>query len=134
MGGVSNWLRPVLANASVFNNDKIGLYSSMDDFAGLPYNYKAGTSAGIAKIILSIPINPIISQQNFNQNFFKYLTIRSYVNLGTAWFGQNPFSITNPENKDIYEPEVLLLLIMWPKTLWYGVGGQELILFYLVMK
>lgn len=134
MGGVSNWLRPVLANASVFNNDKIGLYSSMDDFAGLPYNYKAGTSAGIAKIILSIPINPIISQQNFNQNFFKYLTIRSYVNLGTAWFGQNPFSITNPENKDIYESGSITITNYVAKNPLVWSWGQEPILFYLVMK
>lgn len=131
MGGVSNWLRPVLANASVFNTDKIGLYSSMDDFAGLPYNYKAGTSVGIAKMILSIPINPIISQQNFNQNFFKYLTIRSYVNLGTAWFGQNPFSITNPENKDIYETGSITITNYVAKNplVWSWGAGANSVLF-----
>jgi len=103
MGGLTNWLRPEFGSASVFNAQNIIMYSAITDFAGLPFNYKAGTSAGVCKIVLKVPINPLISQQNFNQNVLKYLSIRASSNLGTAWFGKNPFSISNPENKEIIE-------------------------------
>ncbi len=131
LGGVSNWLRPVIARAAVYYTDKIEMYSSMNDFAGLPYNYKAGSSAGIAKIILSMPVNPVLSQQNFNQIFFKFLTLRSFVNAGTAWFGRNPFSIENPDNKEIIETGSMTIINYVAKNpiVWSLGAGANSILF-----
>lgn len=103
LGGSSNWLRPVFGDAPIYSPERVIMYSATTDFEGLPYNYTAGTSITMAKVKLAIPINPILSQQNFNQNLFKFLTVRCYANLGTAWFGKNPFSITNPNNQDIIE-------------------------------
>lgn len=131
MGGVSNWLRPVYANANVYNADKIGLYSITNDFAGLPYNYMAGTSTGMAKMILSMPLNPIISQQNFNQNFFKFLILRTFVNTGAAWFGRNPFSIKNPENKETIETGSMTITNYVAKNpmVWSWGAGANSVLF-----
>ncbi|MFM9945072.1 MAG: hypothetical protein ACKVQB_07530, partial [Bacteroidia bacterium] len=133
MGGVSNWLRPIFANASVYNTENIGMYSTMNDFAGLPFNYKAGTSASIAKVILSMPINPVVSQQNFNQNFFKFLTLRSYLNTGVAWFGVNPFSINNPDNKEIIETGSMTITNYVAKNpmIWsWGYGANSVLFGY----
>lgn len=133
LGGVSNWLRPVYGSSRVFNTDKIGLYSTTNDFAGLPYNYKAGTSNAIAKIILTLPVNPILSQQNFNQNFFKYLTFRTYSNIGMAWFGRNPFSINNPDNKDVIETGSMTITNYVAKNplLWsWGLGANSILFGY----
>lgn len=133
MGGVSNWLRPVYANAPVYNSDRVGLFSTTGDFAGLPYNYKAGTSTGMAKMILSMPLNPVISQQNFNQNFFKFLVLRTFFNMGTAWFGQNPFSIKNPENKDIIETGSMTITNYVAKNplVWsWGTGASSVLFGY----
>lgn len=133
LGGVSNWLRPVYANSRVFNTDKIGMYSTTTDFAGLPYNYKAGTSAAVAKMILTLPVNPILSQQNFNQNFFKYLALRTYANIGSAWFGRNPFSISNPDNKDVIETGSMTITNYVAKNplLWsWGLGANSLLFGY----
>lgn len=133
LGGVSNWLRPVYANSRIFNQDKIRMYSTTTDFAGLPYNYKAGTSNAIAKIILTLPVNPILSQQNFNQNFFKYLALRTYANIGTAWFGRNPFSINNPDNKDVIETGSMTITNYVAKNplLWsWGLGANSILFGY----
>ena len=131
MGGSTNWLRPVFANAPVYNPEKVIMYSAITDFPGLPYNYMAGSSATVGKITLSFPLNPILSQQNFNQNIFKFLTIRSYGNIGTAWFGRNPFAITNPDNQDVIETGSMTITNYSAKNplVWSWGGGLNSILF-----
>jgi hypothetical protein len=131
MGGMANWLRPEFGSAPVYNTKNIGMFSAITDFAGLPYNFKAGTSAAVGKIVLKVPINPLVSQQNFNQNVLKYLTFRTSGNLGTAWFGKNPFSISNPDNKEIIETGSLTINNYVAKNpmVWSWVVGANTLLF-----
>ena len=133
MGGVANWLRPVYANASIYQPENIVMFSGMSDFAGLPFNYKSGTSAAIGKVILSVPLNPIISQQNFNQNFFKFFTMRSFFNMGTAWYGRNPFSINNPDNREVIETGSMTITNYVAKNplIWsWGFGANSILFGY----
>jgi hypothetical protein len=131
MGGMANWLRPEFGSAPVYNTKNIGMFSAITDFAGLPYNFKAGTSAAVGKIVLKVPINPLVSQQNFNQNVLKYLTFRTSGNLGTAWFGKNPFSISNPDNKEIIETGSVTINNYVAKNpmVWSWVVGANTLLF-----
>ncbi len=133
LGGVSNWLRPIFGNAALYNIDQINIFSTTSDFEGFPFNYKAGTSVALGKINVSLPINPMLSQQNFNQNIFKFLTCRSYLNLGLPWFGRNPYSIHNPENKDIIETGSMTIVNYEAKNplLWsWGIGVNSVIFGY----
>ncbi|MCC6720631.1 MAG: hypothetical protein IT243_00385 [Bacteroidia bacterium] len=103
LGGQSNWVKPVLSFSN--NHDSLNtiLYSSTEDFEGFPLNYIAGNSYSICKLKFILPVNPILSYYSFNQNIFKFLTLKAILNTGTAWFGNNPFSITNPENRTVTE-------------------------------
>lgn len=133
LGGVTNWIRPTYGTAPVYKKETIVMYSAMTDFAGLPYNYKAGTSTAVGKINLSFLLNPLLSQQNFNQNIYKFLTIRSYANLGTAWFGNNPFSIDNPDNKEIIDGGSFTITNYVAKNplVWsWGLGVNSMLLGY----
>lgn len=131
LGGSSNWLRPVYANSAIYYPEKIMMYSATEDFEGLPYNYAAGTSMSMIKVKLAFPLNPLLSQQNFNQNVFKFLTVRSYTNIGTTWFGRNPFAITNPDNQDIYETGSMTIVNYSAKNplIWSWGAGINSILF-----
>ena len=133
VGGVANWLRPSFGNSSRFDLDRINMYSTTFDFEGLPYNFKAGTSVALCKINLTLPLNPILSQQNFNQNIFKYLSLRSYMNFGLPWFGKNPYSIHNPENKDVIETGSMSIVNYEAKNpmIWsWGIGVNSIIFGY----
>lgn len=124
LGGVSNWLRPEFGNARIHQSSNHLMYASFADFPGLPYNFIAGTSASSARATLSFPVNPLLSRQNFNQNLFKFLTLKMYSNLGTAWFGSSPFSISNPENRDVFETGSMTLENYVAKNpLIWSVGG-----------
>ena len=35
--------------------------------------------------------------------YFKFLTFKIYSNIGSAWYGVNPYDINNPDNKNIIE-------------------------------
>jgi len=133
LGGSTNWLRPVFGDAPIYSPEKVRMYSATADFEGLPYNYSAGTSIAMAKVKLAVPLNPILSQQNFNQNLLKFLTARCYANLGTTWFGKNPFSITNPNNQDIIETGSMTIInysAKNPLIVSWGVGINSVLFGY----
>ena len=131
LGGVTNWLRPVYGNAQTFYQNTIKMYSNVPDFEGLPYNYRSGTSFAIGKIKFFFPLNPVLSQQNFNQNIFKYLNIKSGFNIGTAWYGQNPFSISNPENREEIETGSMTIINYAARNplVWAWTVGANSVLF-----
>ncbi len=133
LGGISNWVRPIFDAATVHQTNRVLMYSTTPDFAGLPYNYRAGTSIAMGRVILSMPVNPIVSQQNFNQNFLKYLVLRSFFNAGLAWFGNNPFSIENPDNKEIIETGSMTITNYIAKNPWlwsWGLGMNSVLFGY----
>ncbi|NUM30737.1 MAG: hypothetical protein HUU47_00230 [Bacteroidetes bacterium] len=103
MGGQSNWLKPYFGNAKIYDSAHTLMFSAIEDFEGFPYNYQTGTSYNINKLKILLPLNPILSFYSFNQNLFKYLCLKGVLNLGTVWYGKNPFSITNPENRTVIE-------------------------------
>jgi hypothetical protein len=133
MGGVSNWLQPVFGNAKVYNEQSISLYSTSDDFEGLPYNFKAGTSLSMLKFRFTLPFNPLISQQNFNQNFLKFMSLHTFSNFGMAWFGKNPYAIKNSDNLDIIETGSMVIENYVAKNplIWsYGFGMNTVLFGY----
>lgn len=103
MGGQANWLKPYFGNARLHDSAHTLMFSAVEDFEGYPLNYLSGNSYNINKLKVVLPLNPVLSFYSFNQNLFKFLTIKGVFNIGTVWYGKNPFLVTNPENRTVAE-------------------------------
>ncbi len=107
MGGVENWLTNVDSN-KVFNY-RNPTYSGPDfsDYAfqtitaparGFLRNTRAGNKYALINAELRVPVFSYLIQKPISSEFFRSVMMIGFVDVGTAWKGSSPYSISNPFN------------------------------------
>ncbi len=140
LGGVDNQL---LAN---FNNDvtiPAGDYAFQTlaaNMRGFDRNIRNGTSNVLINTELRVPIFKYLSQKPLTSNFLKNFQLVSFVDIGTAWHGNNPFNRNNPLNTIVLPrdnnpltPVILTVNYFKDPIVWsYGVGARILLFGYML--
>jgi hypothetical protein len=107
MGGVENWLTNVDSN-KVFNyGSPTYTGSDFSDYAfqtiiaparGFYRNTRAGNKFGLINAEVRIPLFTYLIQKPISSEFFRSIMLIGFTDIGTAWKGNSPYSISNPFN------------------------------------
>jgi Tol biopolymer transport system component len=134
MGGVDNWLTPR------FNNDNVSL--GTDNFAfqalatnmrGFTQNIRNGSSFVAINNEIRWPIFSYFATRPVRSEFLKNFQIVPFYDIGTAWYGKNPYSDENTFNQKIVEVNYLkatVINVREPIVMGYGGGLRSKLLGY----
>ncbi len=132
MGGVENWLTNVDSN-KVFNYNS-PTYSGPDftDYAfqtitaparGFFRNSRAGNKYLLLNTELRVPVFTYLIQKPISSEFFRSVMMIGFADIGTAWKGNSPYSISNPFNTVIVSSQQYTITVKSQRDpILYGFG------------
>lgn len=134
LGGVDNWM------FASFNNDipvpASGDYSYMtlaSNLRGFQQNIRNGSSFALINAELRVPIFQYFSRKPIQSSFFRNFQLVGFFDIGTAWYGNNPFSQTNPLNTSVISSPNVYVTVNYfrdPLVAGYGAGIRTTIFGY----
>ncbi len=132
LGGVDNWLFPEQEDNIPIpaSNSAIAFQTLATNLRGFGTNIRNGNSYAVFNSELRLPVFRMISERIKSQ-FLQNFQLVGFFDVGTAWFGNNPFEIDNPLNTQIVENGQFTVKLNYfrdPVVAGYG-GGIRTVLF-----
>jgi len=87
------------------------LYSSLFGVRGFPLNYRNGNTAMYANVQLDWQFLGSLMQRPIVSEFFSNLTLRSFIDLGTSFYGRSVFDDANVLNQKTIRTETNSIVI-----------------------
>jgi Tol biopolymer transport system component len=96
MGGVDNWLFPSFdTKASVANNQNYVFQTLATNMRGFNQNIRNGNSFALINAEIRLPVFRYFFNRPIRSEFLNNFQLNTFVDVGTAWTGWNPYSESN---------------------------------------
>ena len=140
LGGVDNQLLATFNNDVTIPSGDYAFQTLAANMRGFQRNIRNGTSNVLINSELRVPIFKYLSQKPLTSNFLKNFQVVGFMDVGTAWHGNNPFNRNNPLNTVILPRDnnpltpVILTANYFkdPIVISYGVGARMLLFGYML--
>lgn len=137
LGGVDNWLFPKQEENIPIpaSSSAIAFQTLATNLRGFGTNIRNGNSYAVFNTELRLPIFRMISERIKSQ-FLQNFQLVGFFDVGTAWFGNDPFETDNPLNTQIIKNgELFTVKINYfrdPVVAGYGAGVRSMLFGYFV--
>jgi len=137
LGGVDNWLFPDQEdNIPIPASDsEIAFQTLATNLRGFGTNIRNGNSYAVFNSELRLPVFRMISER-IKSPFLQNFQIVGFFDVGTAWFGNDPFETDNPLNTQVFQNgDLFTVKINYfrdPVVAGYGAGVRSTIFGYFV--
>jgi hypothetical protein len=140
LGGVDNQLLATFNNDVTIPAGDYAFQTLAANMRGFQRNIRNGTSNVLINSELRVPIFKYLSQKPLTSNFLKNFQVVGFMDVGTAWHGNNPFNRNNPLNtvvlpRDNNPLTPVILTVNYfkdPIVMSYGVGARMLLFGYML--
>jgi len=134
LGGVENWLFPRRDNLLPPPAGQSFAYEALAaPMRGFWQNSRNGANLALFNTEIRCPLVPVLWRTPVVSEFWRNFSVISFLDLGTAWSGLNPFSEENPLNVRLYENgpvQVKVITSRAPVLMGYGYGMRMRVLGY----
>jgi hypothetical protein len=124
LGGVDNWFAPRFDNnINILYPEKYQFQTIATNMRGFNQNARNGNNFVVFNSELRLPFFSYIMNRPIRSDFINNFQVVGFFDLGMAWYGKNPYSEENTENKtyQIGNP-VTVVLIQYKEPLIAGYG------------
>jgi hypothetical protein len=140
LGGVDNQLLATFNNDVTIPAGDYAFQTLAANMRGFQRNIRNGTSNVLINSELRMPIFKYLSQKPLTSNFLRNFQVVGFMDIGTAWHGNNPFNRNNPLNtvvlpRDNNPLTPVILTVNYfkdPIVMSYGVGARILLFGYML--
>ncbi len=106
LGGVDNWFNPSFnKNINIVNPGQYHFQTLATDMRGFNQNIRNGNNFLIFNSELRVPVVRYLFNHPMRSDFLNNFQVIGFVDMGMAWYGQNPLSKENTENTQKYSYE-----------------------------
>lgn len=134
LGGVENWLLPQRDNLLPPPANESFAYEALAaPMRGFWQNSRNGANLALFNTEIRCPLIPVLSRTPVASEFWRNFSLITFLDMGTAWSGTNPFAEENPLNVRIYENgpvRVKVITSRDPILIGYGYGLRMRVLGY----
>jgi hypothetical protein len=103
LGGVDNWINPKFNNnVSIVHPEQYGFQTLATNMRGFNQNIRNGNNFVVFNSELRFPIIRYLIDHPIRSDFLNNFQIIGFTDLGMAWYGSNPLSDENVQNKKRY--------------------------------
>lgn len=129
LGGVDNWFAPKYDyNINILYPEKYQFQTIATSMRGFKQNARNGNNFVVYNSELRFPIFNYLMNRPIRSDFINNFQVIGFTDLGMAWYGWNPYSDENTENKT-YVPgnpvTVVLIQNKQPLIAGYGFGFRS---------
>jgi hypothetical protein len=136
LGGEDNWLIPVFnTNTPIAGNENYAFQALATNLRGFDQNVRNGNSYSLVNTEIRWPIFSFLINAPIRSELIKNFQIITFLDAGTAWVGNNPFSSNNPFNTSQVTQGPITIFVNYyrnPVVYGYGFGARTSILGYFV--
>jgi hypothetical protein len=124
LGGVDNWINPSFNNSiNVVKPEQYAFQTLATNMRGFKQNIRNGNNFLVFNSELRFPIVKYLVSTPFRSDFLNNFQIITFTDLGMAWYGTNPLSEENIQNKNVYVKEGTGVIVTVSKPKNPLVGG-----------
>ena len=129
LGGVDNWFAPKYDyNINILHPETYQFQTIATNMRGFKQNARNGNNFVVYNSELRLPFFNYLLNRPIRSDFFNNFQVVGFFDLGMAWYGKNPYSDENTENKT-YVPgnpiTVVLIQNKEPLIAGYGFGFRS---------
>ncbi|MBK6777698.1 MAG: PD40 domain-containing protein [Flavobacteriales bacterium] len=136
LGGVDNWIFPKFDPSIPIDFTQPYFYQGIaTPVRGFFYNARNGNSFGVFNSELRVPLFRWLMNRPVRSDFLHNFQVATFVDVGAAWTGSDPYSTENSFNTQIYNNNPLTITIKnqrEPIVAGYGFGLRTRLLGYYV--
>lgn len=136
LGGIDNWMRPRFdTKINIINPAQYQFQTLATNMRGFNQNIRNGNNFIVLNSELRVPIFKYLLKSPLKTEFFNNFQIITFGDIGSAWYGWNPYSAENTLNTNVYGAsgnpvQVTLFEQKEPIVGGFGVGARCKILGY----
>jgi outer membrane protein assembly factor BamA len=129
LGGVDNWFAPKYDyNINILYPEKYQFQTIATSMRGFKQNARNGNNFVVYSSELRMPLFNYIMNRPIRSDFINNFQVIGFTDIGMAWYGWNPYSDENTENRT-YVPgnpvTVVLIQNKQPLIAGYGFGFRS---------
>ena len=136
LGGIETWIRSQYNRELGFNRDPNSVFLTLaPNLRGFNRNISHGWATGVLNTELRYPILSSLYKAPLYYEFLKTFTIYSFLDVGSAWNGFNPYTSSNPFNTRTFDFPNYTVSVTSPRNPWLvgtGIGVRASVLGYLL--
>jgi Tol biopolymer transport system component len=103
LGGIDNWLRPRFDNSiNIVQPEQYAFQTLATNMRGFKQNIRNGNNFVVFNSEIRLPIFRYLMNRPIKTDFFNNFQIIAFGDLGSAWFGLDPYSNENILNTNVY--------------------------------
>lgn len=129
LGGVDNWFAPKFdGNINILHPEMYQFQTIATNMRGFKQNARNGNNFVVFNSELRFPIFNYLINRPIRSDFINNFQVIGFTDLGMAWYGVNPYSAENTENRTyVYGNPVNVVLIEYKQPLiaGYGIGFRS---------
>ncbi|HEY1039724.1 MAG TPA: hypothetical protein VGF30_09985 [Bacteroidia bacterium] len=129
LGGVDNWFAPKFDNnINILHPEQYQFQTIATNMRGFKQNARNGNNFVVFNSELRFPIFNYLINRPIRSDFINNFQVIGFTDVGMAWYGWNPYSAENTENKTyVYGNPVNVVLIQYKQPLiaGYGIGFRS---------
>jgi hypothetical protein len=126
LGGVDNWFSPKFDNnINILHPEQYQFQTIATNMRGFKQNARNGNNFVVLNSELRFPIFNYLINRPIRSDFINNFQIIGFTDLGMAWYGWNPYSAENTENRTVVPGNpvnVVLIQYKQPIIAGYGFG------------
>jgi hypothetical protein len=136
LGGIETWINQRYNRELGFNRDPDAVFLTQSpNLRGFNRNISHGWATGVFNTELRYPILASLYKAPLYYEFFKTFTLYSFLDVGSAWNGFNPYTSSNPFNTRTYDFPNYTVSVTSPRNPWLtgtGIGVRASVFGYLL--
>jgi hypothetical protein len=136
LGGVDGWFTPKFDNdINIIHPEEYGFQTIATNMRGFKQNVRNGNNFAVLNSELRWPIFKYLFNRPIRSDFINNFQIVGFADLGSAWYGNDPLSEENTENKLYYVGNPITVVIIEPKQpviMGYGIGLRSRLFGYFI--
>jgi len=136
LGGIETWIQDQYSTELAFARDPNYKFLTLaPNLRGFRRNISHGWATGVFSSELRFPIVSNFYKAPIYSNFLRNLTLSSFMDVGSAWNGINPYTSENPFNTKTFDFPNYTVSVTSPRNPWLmgaGIGARASVFGYLL--
>ena len=136
LGGIETWMNPKYNRELNFNRDPDAVFLTLaPNLRGFQRNVSHGWASAAFTTELRYPLFSSLFKGPLYYEFLKTFTLHSFLDVGSAWSGLNPYTSANPFNTRRINTPNYTVSVTSPRNPWLmgtGVGVRASVFGYLL--
>ncbi len=132
LGGIENWINPSFSiNNTNTEGERFSYRYNVANLRGFKSNVRNGNSAALSSLEFRFLPFRYLSKKRIQSSFFRNFQVVLFGDIGTAWYGLNPFDDKRLNEIHISQPPIFEIDVIYhrdPIVIGYGLGIRATIL------